>query len=106
MQLLEERVAKLAPENTAPIPIACHKEESELEPGKWIWVVSVMVRIPRITEYDVEGFGETLPDAARRAYLGLNNEQRTRKQADASNKQFGVLLSVLASVIGSGGLPF
>lgn len=91
MTLLEERVAKLAPNNTAPIPISAHKERHEIT-GEWIWVVIVMVRIPGITEYDVEGFGATIHEAARRTYLGLNNEQRQRSQADVSNIQFGVLI--------------
>lgn len=107
MRTLEERVTKLAPENTAPIPISCHKQQSEIHPDQWIWVVTVMVRIPGVTEYDVEGFGDTIEDAARRAYLGLNNEPRIRKQADLSNKQFGVLLSGIAGLLlNSGALPF
>lgn len=107
METLERRLMSLAPDNAAPIPIAAHKEESELEPGHWIWIVSVTVRIPGVTEYDVEGFGDTVWEAARRAYLGLNNEPRLRKQADISNKQFGVLLSGIAGLLlNSGALPF
>ena len=91
MTMLEERVNTLAPGNTAPIPISAHKERSEIT-GEWIWIVNVLVRIPGITEYDVEGFGPTIHEAARRAYLGLNNEPRTRAQANVANAQFRVLV--------------
>lgn len=90
MALLEARLEKVAPNNTAPIPISVHKERHEVYPDRWVWVANVMVRIPRVTEYDVEGFGDTAGDALRRVYLGLNNEARTRRQANVANAQFGV----------------
>lgn len=80
---LEDRLARLAPDNTAPIPIAATKEDGR-------WTVDVHVRIPRVTEYEVAGSDTTLAGALRRAYLALNNEPHVREKADASNRRFGV----------------
>ena len=68
---LEERLSLIAPDNTAPIPIACAQERDEVT-GELVWLVDVHVRIPRVTEYDTQGAGKTLAGALRRAYLGLN----------------------------------
>ena len=70
MEALQARLEAIAPENTAPIPIACSYERDEN--GKLGWIVDIHVRIPRVTEYDVQGAGLTLAGALRRAYLGLN----------------------------------
>lgn len=88
--LIEERLQKIAPNNTAPIPISCHQERSETDPSKLIWVATIHVRIRRITEYDVEGFGTTLGDALRRAYIGLAHEAQIRQHNAVANAQFGV----------------
>lgn len=84
---LEDRLARLAPENIAPIPIAACKE---LVDGTPYWTVDVHVRIPRVTEYEVSGTDKTLAGALRRAYLALNNEPNVREKANASNRRFAV----------------
>ena len=68
---LEERLQLIAPDNTAPIPIACSQERDAIT-GELVWIVDIHVRIPRVTEYDTQGAGKTLAGALRRAYLGLN----------------------------------
>lgn len=86
---IEKRLAKNAPDNTAPVPIGIAKQQHEIT-GEWIWVVDVHVRIPRITEYEIAGADTTFEGAVRKAYLGMNSEKRLRNQADIANKKFGV----------------
>lgn len=85
---LEARVASIAPENLAPIPIAMSLERQD--DGQLMWRVDVHIKIYRVTEYDVEGWGISPPDALRRAYLALNSEARLRGLANAANVQFGI----------------
>jgi hypothetical protein len=89
---LEARLEHLAPGNVAEFPIATSKEREVAEDGTvtFVWRVDVHVRIPRVTEYDIEGWGPTISTALRRAYLGLNNEPRLRHESAASNARFGV----------------
>lgn len=84
---LEERLKLIAPDNTAPIPIACAQERDEVT-GELGWIVDVHVRIPHVTEYDTQGAGKTLAGALRRAYLGLNaapHFARMKSLLDASD---------------------
>lgn len=74
---LESRLDRLAPGNTARVPIAAAREVDEN--GDQVWTVDLHVRIPGVTEYDITGAGKTLAGALRRAYLGLNNEPHIRR---------------------------
>jgi hypothetical protein len=73
---LQDRLDKIAPGNTAPVPIAAAMEHTD--DGEPCWTVDVHVRIPGEAEYEVTGAGKTLCGALRRAYLGLNNEKQIR----------------------------
>lgn len=88
MKALDERLMRLAPDNTAEFPISCVQQRDQN--GNLGWVVDIHVRIPRVTEYEVTAFHPTYAGAIRRAYLGLNNETKIRQQSHASNKTFGV----------------
>lgn len=88
LALLEERLALIAPDNVADLPIACSKERQE--DGTYIWGVHVHVKVRFVTEYDIEAYGKTYAGALRRAYLGLNNEANLRKHAANANQQFGI----------------
>lgn len=88
LALLEERLLLIAPDNTADIPIASSKERQE--DGTFAWGVHVHVKVPYVTEYDIEAYGKTYAGALRRAYLGLNNEANLRRHAAKANEQFGV----------------
>jgi len=81
---LERRLRDIAPNNTAPYPL-----EIVLD-SRGIWTVDIHVRIPRITEYELTGVGETLLQALERAHWGLDRETENRKHADAANRKFGV----------------
>ena len=70
MVALDRRMAELEPRNTAPIPLSTSKELDDT--GQWVWVVNIHVRIPGVTEYEVEGSSPSYTDALRRAYLGVN----------------------------------
>lgn len=74
-------------ENTAEIPYSIFQERRE--DGLW-WVVQIHVRVPGITDFDMEGEGKTVDSALRCLYLGLNNQDRTLNQAKQSNLIFGV----------------
>lgn len=77
--LLAERLHLIAPDNTAPVPIACAMERDE--EGDLAWTVDIHVRVPYVTEYDVSAAGKTLTGALRRAYLGLNSHGNLIYQA-------------------------
>lgn len=72
--MIESKLAQVAPDNIAPIPIASAKERQP--DGSYLWNVDLHVKIRGVTEYDVQGTGPTLAAALRSAYLGLNNEQQ------------------------------
>jgi hypothetical protein len=88
LQALEERLKRLAPHNTASVPLTITAEPGLN--GAWVWTVDIHVRIPRTTEYEVTATGDTVAAAVRKAYLGLNNEALIRKRSDAANRQFGL----------------
>lgn len=87
---LEERLKRLAPKNTASVPLTITAEPGP--DGHWLWSVDIHVRIPRETEYEVTAVGNTVAAAIRKAYLGLNNEALLRKRSDVSNRKFGVVV--------------
>jgi hypothetical protein len=89
LQALEERLKRLAPNNTASVPLTITAEPGLN--GAWTWTVDLHVRIPRLTEYEVTATGDTVSAAIRKAYLGLNNEALIRKRSDVSNAKFGVI---------------
>lgn len=74
-------------ENVADIPYTVYQERRE--DGLW-WLVQIHVKVPRVTEFDIEGEGRTVAEAMRSAYLALNNEPMTLQRAEKSNLAFGV----------------
>lgn len=90
LKALEERLRRLAPSNTASVPLTITAEPGPR--GEWIWTVDIHVRLPRVTEYEVTAVGTSVDEAIRRAYLGLNNEALIRKRNDVSNRRFGVVV--------------
>lgn len=66
--------------NTAPIPVAAMLEDG-------VWSVDVHVRIPRVTEYEVTGTGDTFEEALRNAADSLCRPGilygRARREAEA-----------------------
>lgn len=80
------RMEKFGP-NVADIPFS---EYQERRGSACIWVVQLHVKVRGVTEFDVEGEGDTLAEALRRAYLGLNDETRILSTASIGNLAFGV----------------
>lgn len=74
--------------NTAEFPISMTQERAE--DGSLRWVVDIHVRIPRKTEFEISAEGETLSEALRSAYLGLNNPNGVIRRASAANEAFGI----------------
>ena len=89
---LEERLDRLAPGNTARVPIAAARELDDT--GEPAWTVDVHVRIPGVCEYDVTGVGHTLAGALRRAYLGLNNETNLRRLTSHAKHFMAALICI------------
>lgn len=86
--LLLARINDIAPGNVAPCPLACAMQR---EPdGTYTWYVDIHVRIPRVTEYEITAAGDTVTEALRKAYKGLNNEVNLRTSANAANRAFRV----------------
>lgn len=89
---LEARMDRLAPGNTARVPIAAARELDDT--GEPAWTVDVHVRLPGVCEYDVTGVGRTLAGALRRAYLGLNNEQNLRRLTSKAGQFMVAMLAI------------
>lgn len=69
---LAEAVARTAPDNTAPVPIAA---ALSIEEGNVpLWTVDVHVRIPRRTEFECSATGRTLQEATINAFRAFRNE--------------------------------
>ena len=69
-------------DNIATFPY-CETQE-RLETGKTIWTVDIHVRVKRLVEFQLTGEGETLAEALRRVYLGLNSEANLRRNASTA----------------------
>lgn len=83
---LQARMAKFG-ENIAPIPITM---TMELRGNKMQWIVDIHIKVHRVTEFDISTQGESLSEALRSAYLGLNNEMGLLDRANRANKAFGI----------------
>lgn len=79
---VERLMARHAPGNVAPIPIATAKED-----GKW--TVDLHVKIPRVTEYEVSSEGDSLADALARAATALTHQSDLRDRATRNAHAFG-----------------
>ena len=88
MDHLLNRLAVVAPGNTAQIPVAVSQELTE--DGTMLWVVDIHVRIPRITEYDLTTSAPSYAVALKKAVASLNSESRIRRHANWANERFGV----------------
>lgn len=73
--------------NIAPVPFS---EFIELRGNQPKWVVIAHVKVPGVTEFDIEGEGTRLEDALRSVYLALGGEGRILAEAQRSNLKFGV----------------
>lgn len=73
--------------NVAPVPLSMTEEYRD---GRIVWVVDIHIKVRRVTEFDISTEGETLSDALRAAYLGLNNELGLLNRAARANLAFGV----------------
>lgn len=89
MDLLEKRLLTIAPDNEAVVPIACSKEWNE-DRNRIEWVVDAHVKVKGIGEFSIEGVGKSLPDALRRVYLSLNDEERLFENSRKSHARFGL----------------
>jgi hypothetical protein len=67
--------------NVAQFP---YSETRELREGKLIWTVDIHIKVIRQTEFELTGEGETLMEALRRVYLGLNSQTNLRRATTAS----------------------
>lgn len=87
---LKARMAKFG-ENVAPVPI-CMTEETRTDGERFwtMWVVDLHIKVRRVTEFDISTEAETLSEALRKAYLGLNNEEALVAHAARANLAFGV----------------
>ena len=74
-------------ENVASVPLAMTQERRGT---RFVWVVDVHIKVRRVTEFDISTEGETLTDALRSAYLGLNNERGLMHRAARANAAYGV----------------
>jgi hypothetical protein len=88
VQAMVDRLAALAPNNAAPIPMSVTLERDDL--GRLVWVTDIHVHIKGVTEYEVQGVHETYTGSIRRAYLGLSNEPNQRRLAATANAHFKV----------------
>jgi hypothetical protein len=68
---LAEAIARTAPINTAPIPLAA---DLSLKDDIWTWTVDVHVRIPHKTEFECTATGSTLQEAATNAFRAFRTE--------------------------------
>lgn len=87
---LKARMAKFG-DNIASVPISM-VEEYDRETGRRFWVVDIHIKVHRVTEFDISVEGNTLSDALRRAYLGLNNEMGLLNKAARANLVFSVVV--------------
>ena len=64
------RMAKFG-ENIAEFPLT---QTLERRDGKLVWVVDIHIKVARLVEFDLTGEGDTLAEALRKVYLGLNSQ--------------------------------
>jgi hypothetical protein len=76
-------LARVAPANIAPIPVAMMLEDG-------LWTVDVHVRIKGVTEYEVSGAGETLSDALTNAQRQLANRSTNERRAYRDTKVYSI----------------
>jgi hypothetical protein len=91
---LEKAMARYAPGNTAPIPVAFSLETAGCLPdgsdAHMTWFVLIHVRIPRVTEYEVEADGATLTDAILAACKTLGAQSNLLRGARADATTFSL----------------
>jgi len=73
--------------NVAPFPFCITQE---IRDGKVVWCVDIHVRVRRKTEFDISTEGETVTEALRAAYLGLNSPTGVTERAGRANAAFGI----------------
>lgn len=84
------KLNKVAQGNTAPIPLALNQEYDEA--GNLVWYVMIHVRIPGVTEYEVEAHAISLPDALSDTTYALSKQYLLRTGAIRSAEIFGYTL--------------
>jgi hypothetical protein len=91
---VNKMLAKHATGNTAPIPIAMWQEWGEDLGGekRLLWYVQIHVRIPHVTEYEVETIANTLADALSDAAKSLRNQSNFQRNASRDAQIFGYSL--------------
>jgi hypothetical protein len=86
MNKLHAQLTKHAEGNTAPIPLAMNQEYLD---GSLVWYVMIHVRLPRVTEYEVEAHADTLPDALSHAAYALGKQHLLRTAATRDGEVYG-----------------
>jgi hypothetical protein len=84
---LVKKIEKYATGNTAPIPLAMNQEYDK--DGQLVWYVMIHVRLPGVTEYEVEASAITLPDALSHASRALGSQHLLRTGALRDGEVFG-----------------
>lgn len=68
--------------NVAPIP---YTETMEYREGEgYYWIVDIHVKVRRTVEFDLSAEAQTLAEALRCVYLGLNSEANLRRTNGAA----------------------